>query len=177
MINSKTLIVGLTVAALLGAASTAFAQSTVTGTLSSGGSNTTTTSSNTVTGTVASTSSTSGNTTGTTGTAGGGSGSNIIDICPNLSGTQNTLPAGYVISGGNCVQNAGVTNTGTTGTGTGTVTSGATGTGSAVLGTSTSNPSVPNTGAGGTFATTLAVLAASAVAIFGGTRLLKGRNV
>ncbi len=28
----------------------------------------------------------------------------IIDVCPNLSGTQTTIPSGYSFSGGNCVQ-------------------------------------------------------------------------
>src|SRR3990167_5644701 len=153
----KTRII-ITSVALLAFASTAFAQSTVTGTLSSGASGSSTlsgtvgtSSGSTLTGTVTGGGGTTGG--GTTGGCGGGggSGSNIVDICPNIAGVQATL-AGYVLQNGNCVLASGTTGGGTTG-------------GGAVLGTSTETPGVPNTGAG--YPIALLLLAGSAAAVAG----------
>jgi len=139
----KTRII-ITSVALLAFASTAFAQSTVTGTLSSGASG-----SSTLSGTVG----TSSGSTLTGTVTGGGGGTNVIDICPNIAGIQATL-AGYVLQNGNCVLSSG------TGGGTG---GGVGGGGGEVLGTST--PGIPNTGAGDPMA--LLLLAGSAAAVVG----------
>ena len=142
----KTRII-ITSVALLAFASTAFAQSTVTGTLSSGASG-----SSTLSGTVGTS---SGSTLTGTVSGGGGGGTNVVDICPNIAGVQATL-AGYVLQNGNCVLASGTT--GGTGGGVG-------GGGGEVLGAST--PGVPNTGEGGTSSAALLILAASAAAIAG----------
>jgi len=169
----KRIIIGTL--AFLAMSSVAFAQSTVTGTLSSGASGTTTGTStvtgtvgsgNSLTGTVVSTTTTStggggggggGSASGSNGPpaggGGGGGGSNIIDICANLSGTQSALPAGYVLVNGNCVL------AGTTGSSPG-----------AVLGASTGIPNLPNTGKGGETTGNELVLALSAL-IAGGSSL------
>lgn len=168
--KTRIIIAGLATAGMLLGASSAFAQSTVTGTLSAGGNgssslsgNVTNNSSSTLTGTVTGGTTTTG---GGGGGGGGGSGSNITDICPNLAGTQASLPAGYVIQNGNCVLGS-TGGTGTTGGTTG-------GTGGGVLGTST-GPNVPNTGEGGDAAAALVMLGVSAAAILGGMRLMKQR--
>ena len=173
----KTTRIIITSLALLAFASTAYAQSTVTGTLSSGASGgsslsgtvtpssstltgTVTPGTNTLTGTVTSPSTSGGS--GGGGGGGGGGGSDIIDICPNIDGTQSTLPDGYGMVNGNCDPGTGSTG-GTSG-------------GGSVLGTSTETPSVPDTGAGGDAAATLVLLGISAAAVVGGTRyLLKQR--
>src|SRR3990167_6203960 len=131
--------------ALLAFASTAFAQSTVTGTLSSGASGSSTlsgtvgtSSGSTLTGTVSGGGGTTGGGGGggtTGGGGGGGGGTNVVDICPNIAGVQATL-AGDVLQNGNCVLASGTTGGGTTGGGAG-------------LGTSTETPGGPHTGAGG----------------------------
>lgn len=163
----KTTII-LTSLVLLLNASTVFAQSTVSGTITTGSSSglsgtVTPSSSSTITGTVVSTTTTGG---GGGGGGGGGSGTNTIDICSNIAGTQSTLPSGYVLSGGNCIVDP---NAGSTG-GTGGSTSGG------VLGTDTSTPNVPNTGEGGTASGVLALLLAAGAAAALGTRsLLKYR--
>ena len=153
-------------------ASTAFAQSTVTGTLTSGASGTGTstgtslsgsvgTSSNSLSGTVVATSTSStGGGGGGGGTSagngppvsggGGGSGSGTIDICPNLDGVQSSLPAGYVIVNGNC-DPAGTAPTGS------------------VLGASTNIPNVPNTGEGGNAQTTILTLGLALLGTLGGS--------
>src|SRR5581483_11970640 len=121
--KTTKLITGLiAAAALLSGSSIAFAQSTVLGTLTGGGSGTTsltgtvTGSTSTLTGTVTGGSSS----TGGGGGGGGGGGSNVVDICPNLSGVQSTLPSGYVMQNGTCVLSSGSTG-GTGGTGGGSV--------------------------------------------------------
>src|SRR3990167_6464198 len=85
--------------ALLAVASTAFAQSTVTGTLSSGASGSSTlsgtvgtSSGSTLTGTVTGGGGTTGGGTTRGGGGGGGTGAHIVDICPNIAGGPATLP-------------------------------------------------------------------------------------
>ena len=175
----KTTRIIITTLAMLALASTAYAQSTVTGTLSSGASSgsslsgTVTPSSSTLSGTVSPSTNTLTGTvtspsTGSSGGGGGGGGggnSNPVDICPNLDGVQSTLPSGYGLQNGTCVALSG------TGTGGGT-SGGGTGGGGVVLGTTTGTPNVPNTGAGGDAATTLALLGVSAIAAAAGARYL-----
>lgn len=174
--KSRTIIAALTGAAmLLAGASTAFAQSSVSGTLSSGASNPNSSgnslsgsvapSGNSLSGTVGSSGST-GSTGSAGGGGGGGSGSNTVDICPNLGGAQSTLPSGYVIQNGNCI----VSSTGGAGGATGSVGGTSAGNPGSVLGAST-GPNVPNTGAGGDVAAALLMLGISALAAIGGTRL------
>ncbi|HEV3245087.1 MAG TPA: hypothetical protein VG102_01905 [Candidatus Paceibacterota bacterium] len=145
----KKTIIGTAVFCLLALASTAFAQSTVTGTLSSGGSSGSTGSGNTVTGTVGSGNSLTGTVTSPSSSSGGGGGGGggngppvsnggggpgFTIICPNLPNSLYALPAGYEILNGNCVP-----------IGTVTTTPGVPNTG----GTGTTVPGIPNTGAGG----------------------------
>ena len=153
----KKTIITLIGLALFAAASVAGAQSTVTGTLSSGNSGSTTlsgtvtgSSNNTLSGTVVSPPGT-GTSGGSSGGGGTGSGSNVVDICPNIDGVQPTL-TGYVMQNGLCVAAA----AGTGGT-----------RGGAVLGTETETPNVPNAGAG-TDAAALLALALSALLAAGG---------
>jgi|GEM_PF-2675895 hypothetical protein len=151
----KKILISTAIIGLLSVAPLAFAQSTVTGTLSSGSSATTTSTStlsgsvgsgnslsgtvgsgNSLTGTVTSTSTSSGGGgggssggggNGPPAGGGGGGGSGATIICPNLPNSLFTLPAGYEIINGNCDPVG------------------------SVLGASTSTvvPGVPNTGAGG----------------------------
>lgn len=156
------MIINAAIIGLMSIAPAAFAQSTVTGTLSSGG--TTPASGSTVTGTVGSGNSLTGTVTSPStssggGTSGGGGGGNgpIVGggggggpdttvICPNLPNSLYTLPSGYEIVDGDCdpigtvVTTPGIPNTGTTGT---TV------------------PGIPNTGAGGNAEENALVLLAS----------------
>jgi hypothetical protein len=148
----KKMIMSAALIASFSLVSVAFAQSTVTGTLSSGGTSTTTSGGNTVTGTVGSGNALTGTVTSTSTTStggggggggggngpivggGGGGGPDTTVICPNLPNSLFTLPAGYEIVNGVCdpvgtvVTTPGVPNTG---------------------GTGTTVPGIPNTGAGG----------------------------
>src|SRR6185437_753949 len=113
----KKIIIGTAIASLLAIASPVFAQSTVTGTLSSNGNNTTNSSpsvtgnvgsGNSLSGTVTAPSTTGGGTTGAIGNgppAGGvsGGGSGQVIVCPNLPNNQFSLPAGYEVLNGKCV--------------------------------------------------------------------------
>lgn len=162
----KKIIISAAVITSLSLASVAFAQSTVTGTLSSGGSSSS--SGNTVTGTVGGGNSLTGTvsspSTGSTGSGGGGGGGNgpIVGsgggggpsttvICPNLPNSLYALPAGYEIINGVCDP---IGTTIITPTATGAAAPGIPNTGARA-------PGVPNTGAGGNAAENDFVLAVS----------------
>jgi hypothetical protein len=141
----KKILISTAIIGVLSIAPLVFAQSTVTGTLSSGGTTSTSTGSTSLSGSVGSGNSLTGTVTAPStsggggssggggngppvGGGGGGGGPDTTIICPNLPNSLYTLPAGYGITDGNCDP-------------IGTV-----------LGASTgpvSVPGIPNTGAGG----------------------------
>jgi hypothetical protein len=159
----KKIIISTAVIGLLSFAPLAFAQSTVTGTLSSGGTtpaNSTSLSGsvgsgNSLTGTVTSPSTGGGGNGPPVGGGGGGGGSDTTIICPNLPNSLYTLPAGYEIVSGNCdpigtVVTPGVPNTGVT------------------------VPGIPNTGAGGNAEENdLVLLASGLLGTFASVALLR----
>jgi hypothetical protein len=172
----KKILITSAVIGLLSMASVAFAQSTVTGTLSSGGTTPASGSSlsgtvgsgNSLTGTVTAPSTSGGgggDTTGSNGPpagggGGGGGGPGTTLICPNLPNSLYTLPSGYEVIDGNCdpigtvVTTPGVPNTGVT------------------------VPGIPNTGAGGNAVENdLVLLATGLIGTFAGVALYRRQLV
>jgi hypothetical protein len=168
----KKILISTAIIGVLSIAPLAFAQSTVTGTLSSGGTTSTSTGSTSLSGSVGSGNSLTGTVTspstggggGSSGGGGngppvgggGGGGSDTTIICPNLPNSLFTLPAGYQIVNGNCDPVGAVLGASTGPT------------------TGTSVPGIPNTGAGGNAEENdLVLLASGLLGTFASVALLR----